>query len=56
MYKISFQIQLGDYCLPPDKKEETLGGIKSCKTSEYADPYETKQIVEGIVQFYLVGQ
>jgi hypothetical protein len=45
---------LGDYCLPPDKKEETLGGIKSCKTSEYADPYETKQIVEGIVQFYLV--
>lgn len=51
MYKMSFQIQLGDYCLPPDKKEETLGGIKSCRTSEYADPYETKQIVEGIVQF-----
>ena len=42
------QIQLGDYCLPPDKKEETLSGIKSCKTSEYADPYETKQIVEAL--------
>jgi hypothetical protein len=56
MYKISFQIQLGDNCLPPDKKEETLGGIKSCKTSEYTDLYETIQIVEGIVQFYFVGQ
>lgn len=42
------QIQLGDYCLPPDKKEETLGGIASSRTAEYADPYETKQIVEAL--------
>lgn len=45
---MSFQIQLGDYCLPPDKKEETLGGIASSRTTEYADPYETKQMLEGI--------
>ncbi|XP_076104316.1 uncharacterized protein LOC143072997 isoform X1 [Mytilus galloprovincialis] len=42
------QIQLGDYCLPPDKKEETLGGIASSRTTEYADPYETKQMLEAL--------
>lgn len=42
------QIQLGDYCLPPDKKEETLGGIASSRTTEYADPYETRQMLEAL--------
>ena len=44
---VLFQVSLGDYALPPDKRMEHLQGIPRCGSSEYTDPYESSKVFKG---------
>jgi hypothetical protein len=50
-----FQVSLGDYVLPPDKRMEHLQGIPRCSSTEYTEPYETSKMLKGQSYIHIVG-
>ncbi|XP_033751092.1 uncharacterized protein LOC117335215 [Pecten maximus] len=40
------QIQLGDYTEPPDRKKDSVGGIRRPKPEEYSDPYDVDRLLQ----------
>lgn len=39
------QIHLGDYTEPPDRKKDSVGGIRRPKPEEYSDPYDVEKLL-----------